>query len=338
MFSPKLASFLYELVIAFGIWLLKETFMRDDVVKAAEILARWGVVALPTETVYGLAADARNEFAVKKIFNLKGRPSFNPLIVHVKNLQMAEEIGEFSPLARRLATVFWPGPLTLVVPLQKRAGICSLVTAGRDTIALRAPMHPLMQMVLNLTGLALAAPSANMSGSISPTTADHVRTGVPDVDFIVDGGATMNGIESTIVQVREADAGLYLLRPGPVTVEALEAASGLSVEVFGQDEAAPLSPGALSKHYAPRARVRLEALDVCEGEGVLGFGEEKADVGVPFFNLSGSQDLLEAAQKLYAGLHWLDEQGVEGIAVRPIPLTGIGAAINDRLRRAAAEG
>ena len=311
--------------------------MRDDVVKAAEILTRWGVVALPTETVYGLAADARNEFAVKKIFELKGRPSFNPLIVHVKNLQMAEEIGVFSPLVRRLADVFWPGPLTVVVPLQQGAGICSLVTAGRKTIALRAPQHPLMQMVLNLTGLALAAPSANVSGSISPTTADHVRNGLLGVDFIVDGGATMSGIESTIVQVQEGDQGLYVLRPGPVTVEALEAASGVKVEALGQDEAAPLAPGALSKHYAPRARVRLEALDVCEGEGVLGFGEEQVETGVPFFNLSPSKDLLEAAQQLYAGLHWLDEQGIEGIAVRPVSHTGIGVAINDRLRRAAAE-
>ena len=311
--------------------------MREDVAEAAQILARWGVVALPTETVYGLAADASNEFAVKKIFDLKGRPSFNPLIVHVKDLARAETIGEFSPLARRLASVFWPGPLTLVVPLQRGARICSLVTAGRDTIGLRAPQHPLMQMVLSLSGLALAAPSANVSGSLSPTSAAHVQASLKDVDLILDGGETLNGIESTIVQVSDDDKALYILRPGPVTAEALEAASGLRVRLKTQDEAAPIAPGALLKHYSPKAAVRLEAAEVFEGEGLLGFGPEDEDRATAVFNLSPRGDLIEAAQKLYAGLHWLDDQGVTAIAVRPIPQSGVGAAINDRLRRAAAD-
>ena len=311
--------------------------MREDVITAAEILQRWGVVALPTETVYGLAADARSDIAVRKVFKLKGRPSFNPLIVHVKDLKAAEQIGHFSTVAQHLAEVFWPGPLTLVVPLKDGAGISGLVTAGLDTIALRSPAHPLAQMVLNQSGLALAAPSANISGTVSPTTSQHVCVGLPDVDFVLDGGATAKGLESTIVQMGEGDKEIILLRPGPITIEALEAACGIKEVSIEQDQDTPVSPGALLKHYSPKAPVRLFAQDHRPGEGVLGFGAETVSNDVPFYNLSEQEDLDEAAQRLFAGLHWMDAQGVSGIAVRPIPSQGVGLAINDRLRRAAAQ-
>ncbi len=311
--------------------------MREDVIQVAEILQQWGVVALPTETVYGLAADARNDIAVRKVFKLKGRPSFNPLIVHVKDLEAAEQIGHFSEVARHLVQVFWPGPLTLVVPLKKEAGISGLVTAGLDTIALRSPAHPLAQMVLSQSGLALAAPSANVSGTVSPTSAEHVRQGLPDVDFVLEGGTTEKGLESTIVQMGEEDKEIILLRPGPITIEALEAACGIKVVSLEQDQEAPVSPGALLKHYSPKAAVRLFAQDHRPGEGVLGFGAETVGRDVPFYNLSEQEDLEEAAQRLFAGLHWMDAQGVSGIAVRPIPNQGVGLAINDRLRRAAAQ-
>lgn len=313
--------------------------MREDVVQAAQILSGMGVVAIPTETVYGLAGDARSDFAVRKIFRLKERPSFNPLIVHVSCLEAAMEIGEFTPGAQRLAKVFWPGALTIVVPLMASAGISSLVVAGLSTIALRVPAHPLAQLVLKYSGLALAAPSANLSGQVSPTSAEHVVVGLPDVEFILDGGATTKGIESTIVQMGEGDRHVVVLRPGPVTMEAIAAATGLEVIEHVQEADAsdlPVAPGALLKHYSPKARVRLRAVDVLPGEGVLGFGAERLPSNVPFFNLSETQDLDEAAQRLFAGLHWMDSQGVPTIAVRSIPQIGVGVAINDRLRRAAA--
>ncbi len=309
--------------------------MREDVVKAAAILNRWGVVALPTETVYGLAADARNEFAVRRIFELKGRPSFNPLIVHVKDLEMAEGIGEFSPLSQRLAKVFWPGPLTIVVPLRAGAGVSSLVTAGRETIALRAPAHPLMQMVLSLSGLALAAPSANISGRVSPTSADHVRENLPEVDYILDGGACARGLESTIVMAGADDKEILLLRPGPVTLNALEGTSGLPVRQPEMDAKAPLAPGALLKHYSPRALVKLNVTGPVMEGGLLGFAAEEEGFDGPFYQLSERGDLEEAGSNLFAGLSWLEAQGVEVIFVRPIPEGGVGAAINDRLIRAA---
>lgn len=314
--------------------------MREDVKIAVETLQRWGVVALPTETVYGLAADATNEFAVRKIFELKGRPRRNPLIVHVKDLARAEEIGVFSPLSRRLASVFWPGPLTIVVPLREGAGLSPLVTAGHDTIALRAPAHPLMQMVLSLSGLALAAPSANRSGAVSPTEAAHVRGSGMAVDFILDGGAAERGLESTIVMVSDDEREIFLLRPGPVTVEAIEGATGLKVKHAAQDETAPVAPGALHKHYAPKARVRLGVTGaLAPGAGLLAFGPEAQAhaSGVVVYQLSERADPEEAARRLFAGLHWLDGQGVEEIAVRPLPSSGVGAALQDRLQRAAAQ-
>ncbi len=338
---------------------------RDKIVKAAEILISGGLVALPTETVYGLGADARQDDAVKRIFEVKGRPNFNPLIVHVPGLDLAQEIGEFDELSTQLAEKFWPGPLTIVVPLKKSAGISETVTAGLSTIALRAPDHELSQELLARSGIALAAPSANSSGRLSPTSAEHVRQDLGEkVDFILDGGETKRGLESTIVKAElDYETGLpilVLLRLGPVTADELEAVLGVRVvcpEVAIDEtqikekndgstssalpsslpEILPIAPGALLRHYAPKTSVRLEAAEVLAGEGLLGFGpeDEGLESDVPFYNLSETGDLEEAAARLFAGLHWLDNQDVSGIAVRPIPFEGVGLAINDRLRRAA---
>jgi L-threonylcarbamoyladenylate synthase len=329
---------------------------QDDIDKAAGVLTSGGLVALPTETVYGLGADARQDDAVRKIFTVKGRPNFNPLIVHVPGLDLAQEIGEFDELSNQLAEKFWPGPLTIVVPLKKSAGISEAVTAGLSTIALRVPDHKLSQELLARSGVALAAPSANSSGRLSPTSAEHVRQDLgPKVDFILDGGETKRGLESTIVKAElDYETGLpilVLLRLGPVTVDELEAVLGVRVvcpevaidetqikEKNGDSSSSfPIAPGALLRHYAPKTSVRLEATEVLAGEGLLGFGaEDKGLVSeLPFYNLSETGDLEEAAARLFAGLHWLDNQDVSGIAVRPIPFEGVGLAINDRLRRAA---
>lgn len=309
--------------------------MREDVIKAAEILKSSGVVALPTETVYGLAANARHDAAVRQIFDLKGRPSHNPLIVHVSGLAMGETIGDFSPLSRRLAEVFWPGALTIVVPLRADAGISELVTAGHATIALRAPAHPLMQMVLQNSGLALAAPSANISGRISPTTAQHVIEALPGVSFVLDGGAAEKGLESTIIMMDENDRVIHILRPGPISAEALSSASGVEVRTALVDNDAPLAPGGLLKHYSPNALVRLDVVGPVKDGGLLAFGREEQPGEAVVYNLSETGDLEEAARNLFAGLYWLDAQGVGTIAVRTIPHVGIGAAIHDRLARAA---
>ncbi len=326
----------------------------EDLKKAAEILVAGGLVALPTETVYGLAADARQGEAVRRIYEAKGRPNFNPLIVHVSDLDKAREIGQFDEVSSLIVQHFWPGPLTIVVPLKKEAGISDAVTAGLSTIALRAPDHGLSQELLTLSGLALAAPSANSSGKISPTSAEHVRGDLgAKVDFILDGGETRRGLESTIVKVeRDEETGqpiIICLRPGPITVEELERVTDLKVHSpqIGIDEtgkseshegnSTPIAPGALLRHYAPSVPVRLDALEVNAGEGLLGFGTEDLSElqDLPFFNLSEVGDLEEAAQRLFAGLHWMDKQGVTGIAVRPIPHVGVGVALNDRLKRAA---
>lgn len=329
---------------------------RDKIAKAAEILVSGGLVALPTETVYGLGADARQDDAVRKIFEVKGRPNFNPLIVHVSGLELAQEIGEFDELSTRLAEKFWPGPLTIVVPLKKSAGISESVTAGLSTIALRVPDHELSQELLVRSGVALAAPSANSSGRLSPTSAVHVQQDLgAKVDFILDGGETKRGLESTIVKAElDYETGLpilVLLRSGPVTADELEAVLGERVvcpevaidetqikEKNGDSSSSfPIAPGALLRHYAPKTPVRLEAVEVLAGEGLLGFGAEDEGLvsELPFYNLSETGDLEEAAARLFAGLHWLDNHDVSGIAVRPIPFEGVGLAINDRLRRAA---
>lgn len=290
---------------------------------AATVLARGGLVAFPTETVYGLGADARDDRAVARIFAAKGRPSFNPLIVHVADLAAAQSIAEFDASALALAEAFWPGPLTLVLPLRDGHGIAPLVTAGLSTVALRVPAHPVGQGLLAAFGGPVAAPSANPSGRISPTTAAHVMDGLAGkVDAIVDGGACTVGLESTIV----GGAPLTLLRPGGLATEEIEAVVGPLAKAGD----AITAPGQLLSHYAPNAPVRLNANSAHPGEVLLGFGPMQSDL-----NLSVSGDLIEAAANLFGHLHILNATG-QCIAVAPVPNTGLGRAINDRLKRAAA--
>ena len=295
--------------------------------RAINVLRAGGLLGLPTETVYGLAADACNHQAVAAIFAAKGRPQFNPLIVHVPDVEAAREIGELPAGAGRLAAAFWPGPLTLVVP-RRLGALSDLVTAGLDTVAIRAPAHPVAQQVLRAFGGPVAAPSANPSGKISPTTADHVLDGLGDViDAVVDAGPCDVGLESTIVGFAD---GLVLLRPGGLPVEAIEACVGARVVRRAESDAIT-APGQLGSHYAPEAAVRLNAEGAKPGELLLGFGPGEADL-----NLSPAGDLTEAAANLFAHLRTLDARGSGKIAVRPIPDHGLGRAINDRLRRAAA--
>ncbi|MFD0859863.1 L-threonylcarbamoyladenylate synthase [Roseovarius aquimarinus] len=297
---------------------------------AADLLAEGQLVALPTETVYGLAGDARNGTAVARIFEAKGRPSFNPLIVHVPDAQAAEGHALWSDAADRLAAAFWPGPLTLVLPLRTGGGLSPLVTAGQSSVALRVPAHPAAQAVLRASGAPLAAPSANPSGRISPTRPEHVRAGLGGrIAAILDGGACGVGVESTIIGLTGAKA--TLLRPGGLPTEVIEEALGaplLRPEAGG----AITAPGQLASHYAPSALMRLEAETAREGETLLGFGGTQGAA----LDLSVSGDLVEAASNLFDHLHRLDAAGAEVIAVAPIPERGLGRAINDRLRRAAA--
>lgn len=290
--------------------------------EAARLIRAGQPVAVPTETVYGLAADATSGEAVARIYAAKGRPSFNPLIVHVGSLAEAEEIAVFDERARELAERWWPGPLTLVLPLRPRAGIASLVTAGLPTIALRAPAHPVMQAVIAAAGRPLAAPSANASGRISPTRAQHVLASLNGkIPLVLDAGPTSHGLESTIVAVRE---GLVeLLRPGPVATEMLGAKLG------GGDRIE--APGQLASHYAPAKPLRLDASAARPGEWLIGFGAVPGDA-----TLSARGDLVEAAGRLFDRLHQADDSPSAAIAVARVPDEGIGAAINDRLRRAAA--
>lgn len=294
------------------------------VAEAARLILAGQPVAVPTETVYGLAADATSGEAVARIYAAKGRPSFNPLIVHVSGLEEAERFGHFTRQAIGLAERWWPGPLTLVVPLRDGAGIASLVTAGLPSIALRSSAHPVMQAVLAAAGRPLAAPSANASGQISPTRPDHVLASLRGrIPLILDGGASAHGLESTIVAATGGK--LRLLRPGPI-----------APEQFGID-AAPTSdaarieaPGQLASHYAPAKPLRLDAAEAAPGEWMIGFGAVAGNA-----SLSATGDLVEAAANLFDRLHEADAQALPRIAVAPIPGTGIGAAINDRLRRAA---
>ena len=292
----------------------------ESIAEAARLILAGEPVAVPTETVYGLAADATSADAVARIYQAKGRPSFNPLIVHVPDLAAAERIGEFSDEARGLAHEHWPGPLTLVAPLRADAGIASIVTAGLATIALRVPAHPAMQAVLRATERPLAAPSANASGSISPTRAEHVLKSLGGrIPLIIDGGATQRGIESTIVGATGGP--LRLLRRGPIEVQA-EPPSGSAIE----------APGQLASHYAPSKPLRLNALEAEDDEYLIGFGFIEGDA-----SLSPSGDLVEAASRLFDLLHQADAAPQPRIAVAPVPGDGLGAAINDRLRRAAAD-
>jgi len=295
-------------------------FSDDSIAEAARLIGEGQPVAIATETVYGLAADAENAEAVARIYEAKGRPSFNPLIVHVPDLLAAQRIGDFSDDAKRLAEEHWPGPLTIVVPLKADAGIASLVTAGLATIAVRAPAHPAMQALLRAVGRPLAAPSANASGSISPTRAEHVLKSLGGrIPFIVDAGRTERGLESTIVASTGGE--LRLLRRGPIEVpDAHEETSG-AIE----------APGQLASHYAPAKPLRLNATTAGPGEFLIGFGSIGGND-----NLSATGDLVEAASRLFDLLHHADASAEPHIAVAPVPDSGLGAAINDRLRRAAA--
>lgn len=286
------------------------------IAEAARLVLAGEPVAVPTETVYGLAADATNAEAVARIYAAKGRPSFNPLIVHVLDLAAAERLGVFDNQARALAEAHWPGPLTLVVPRRPDAAVAALVTAGLDTIALRIPAHPVMRALLAATGRPLAAPSANASGRISPTRAAHVLASLDGrIAAVIDGGATDAGIESTIVAATGGP--LRLLRRGPITVDAAD--SGGAIE----------APGMMASHYAPRKPLRLDATYAEPDELLIGYGAVEGDLDL-------GDDLVSAAARLFDLLHQADDSPQPKIAVAPIPETGLGAAINDRLRRAAA--
>ena len=300
----------------------------DDaaITAAMELLRSGQIVAIPTETVYGLAADASNADAVAKIYAAKGRPDFNPLIVHVADQSAAENLAEFSPMAHQLAQAFWPGPLTLVLPLRTDADIAGAVTAGLPTIALRCPAHPVMQALLKKTGLNIAAPSANKSGGISPTRAEHVLAGLGGaVPMILDGGPCSAGLESTIVAAREH--GWQILRPGPVTAADIERVLGIGPLTASGDNIE--APGQLASHYAPSKAVRLNAIQTEPGEWHIGFGAMEGND-----NLSASGDLAQAAANLFDALHRADASAALSISVAPIPHEGIGVAINDRLQRA----
>ncbi len=284
------------------------------------------LVAFPTETVYGLGADATSSDAVLKIYETKGRPRFNPLIVHVSDLEMAERLVELGPVARKLAR-FWPGPLTLVLPRRADAGLSDIVTAGLDTVGIRIPDHPLAQALIRATGRPLAAPSANRSGKLSPTTAEQVRRALGDAVPVLDGGAAQAGVESTILAF-DGDS-VTQLRAGALPRDEIEAAIGRPVPQAAQG-ARVTAPGMLLSHYAPNAALRLDADAPQPGETWLGFGP-----GSEGANLSPTSDLREAARNLFSMLHRLDETASR-IAVAPIPRHGLGEAINDRLQRAAA--
>jgi L-threonylcarbamoyladenylate synthase len=312
---------------------------RNAIEAAARVLAAGGLVAFPTETVYGLGADATNGAAIARLYAAKGRPAFNPLIAHIANDRAGRALAHFNVDAERLARAFWPGPLTLVLPKSPACPVAALATAGLDTIALRVPAHPVASELLAAFGRPIVAPSANRSGHVSPTTAEHVLIDLGDaVDLIVDGGATPVGIESTIVAC--LDGPPALLRPGGVPRDALETTLGRALsEPREVANASPLSPGQLAYHYAPKTPLRLNAETVRAGEACLAFGRmspTNTAKAAMTLNLSPAGDLVEAAANLFAHLRALDEKGAVAIAVMPVPQQGLGEAINDRLRRAAA--
>lgn len=313
-----------------------------SVADAARILAGGGLVAFPTETVYGLGADATNGRAVVHLYEAKGRPAFNPLIAHVVDRQAAQALARFDADAARLAAAFWPGPLTLVLPKAAGCPVADLATAGLDTIAVRVPDHDVARGIIEAFGKPVVAPSANRSGHVSPTTAEHVRADLGGrIDLIVDGGATPVGVESTIIACLGEPV---LLRPGGLPRAAIERALGRklgdAVTGIAGDESEPLAPGMLASHYAPRTRLRLNVSGVEPGEVLLAFGParaEGAERAKTVLNLSTRGDLIEAAANLFSHLRTLDAAGASAIAVMPIPSDGLGEAINDRLARAAAD-
>lgn len=311
-----------------------EPATHSTIIKAAKALAGGGVVAFPTETVYGLGADATNAEAILRVYELKGRPRFNPLIAHVANRETAEAHAEFNASAGKLAEAFWPGPLTIVLKKRAECRICDLVSAGLETIALRVPANEIAQDLLRAAGCPVAAPSANRAGHVSPTTASHVAADLGEgPEFILDGGDTALGLESTVIGLSGHEP--LLLRPGAIPREEIE---DFLVAKLGDATTPdrPASPGQLASHYAPRARVRLEATGVEPGEALLAFGSNPLPATGLVINLSPKDDLREAATRFFAALRQLDDSGCVSIAVMPIPDEGLGEAINDRLRRAAA--
>jgi L-threonylcarbamoyladenylate synthase len=310
----------------------------DAAAAAARCLAEGGLVAFPTETVYGLGADATNARAIAQLYLAKGRPSFNPLIAHVADLATARRIAEFDASAEKLAAKFWPGPLTLVLPRAVHCPVAELATAGLETIAVRVPAHPIARDILLSFGKPVVAPSANVSGHVSPTTARHVEADLAGkIDLIVDGGPAHVGLESTIVGCFERP---MLLRPGGLARGEIEAVLERKLVDLSQHETAaqPLAPGMLASHYAPRSPVRLNATTIEPGEALLAFGSSAVagvDKAAAILNLSANGDLVEAAANLFHHLRELDARAAMQIAVMPIPNEGLGEAINDRLRRAA---
>jgi L-threonylcarbamoyladenylate synthase len=319
---------------------------EENIKKAAEQLKSGGLVAFPTETVYGLGADATNGEAVARIFEAKGRPAINPVIVHVNDKAEAEGIVEFNSKAALLASVFWPGPLTLILPRRKDTKVSLLTSAGLPTQAVRAPSHPVARQLIKELGRPIAAPSANVSGTLSPTTPQHVAEGLGDrAGMILAGGKSAVGLESTVLDV-SGDMPV-LLRPGGITKDDIEMALGEKIQVSTEAvNDAPKSPGQLLRHYAPKTPLRLKAVDVEKGEALLAFGSTRF-MGIrggggmkdmPYgslLNLSETGDLTVAASNLFTMLHQFDSGGFKGIAVMDIPETGLGIAINDRLKRAA---
>jgi L-threonylcarbamoyladenylate synthase len=310
------------------------------VAAAARTLAEGGLVAFPTETVYGLGADATNPAAVARIYQAKGRPAFNPLIAHVGDIAAARQIARLDAAATALAEACWPGPLTLVLPKTENCAVADLATAGLDTVAIRIPAHPVAREILRVFGGPVVAPSANISGHVSPTTAAHVQSDLAGrIELIVDGGPVAVGVESTVVGCFDAP---MLLRPGGVPRAEIERVLGRTLVQppadAGTDSVQPLAPGMLTSHYAPRARVRLNAQRLEPGEALLAFGLgaiSGIDAASTVMNLSERGDVAEAAANLFGHLRALDGKGVRTIAVMPIPNEGLGEAINDRLRRAA---
>jgi L-threonylcarbamoyladenylate synthase len=301
---------------------------------AARCLAAGGLVAFPTETVYGLGADARNGEAVARLYAAKGRPSFNPLIAHVADAEAARRLGRFDAAAEKLAAAFWPGPLTLVLPRQPDCAVADLALAGLDSVAVRVPAHPLAQALLAAFNGPIVAPSANRSGHVSPTSAAHVLADLRGrIDMILDGGACPVGVESTIVACLDAPA---LLRPGGLPRAAIERTLGHPLAAPSERSETPLAPGMLVSHYAPKARLRLDVDAPRPGEALLAFGPHAPAAAGMSLNLSPRGDLIEAAAKLFSHLRALDASGAASIAVMKVPHEGLGEAINDRLRRAAA--
>jgi L-threonylcarbamoyladenylate synthase len=308
----------------------------EAVAEAVRCLSAGGLVAFPTETVYGLGADAQDGLAVARLYDAKGRPAFNPLIAHVPDLAAARRLACFDATAEQLAAAFWPGPLTLVLPKQSDCGVSDLALAGLDSVAVRVPAHPVAQALLAAFGRPVVAPSANRSGHVSPTDAAHVLADLRGrIDLILDGGRCAVGVESTIVACLGEPA---LLRPGGVPREAIERVLGSPLMLAAENREGgdvPLAPGMLTSHYAPKARLRLNASAPRAGEALLAFGPAPAFAGVTL-NLSPGGNLIEAAANLFSQLRALDASGATAIAVMKVPRSGLGEAINDRLERAAA--